>query len=151
MGDLNAFAVGWTDWNLFLNMEGGPNHLNNFCDACILGDPEAQIIYLQPSYYYMGQFSKFLPKGSIRVGLINSGNNTLEATAFLDPNENVVVIVMNQNDSPITFQIIDQGQYANYTIPEHAIVTLSYPKAVSFNTKDKNIINMLIIIVCLIL
>jgi hypothetical protein len=36
MGDLNNWAEGWTDWNLVLNPQGGPNHLNNFCDAPII-------------------------------------------------------------------------------------------------------------------
>ena len=26
LGDLNAGAGGWTDWNLLLDQEGGPNH-----------------------------------------------------------------------------------------------------------------------------
>ena len=25
LGDLNSFAVGWTDWNAFLDLKGGPN------------------------------------------------------------------------------------------------------------------------------
>jgi glucosylceramidase len=31
IGDLNNWAIGWTDWNLILDKQGGPNHLNNFC------------------------------------------------------------------------------------------------------------------------
>ena len=33
-------AVGWTDWNLVLNPDGGPNHLKNLCDANIIVDVE---------------------------------------------------------------------------------------------------------------
>jgi hypothetical protein len=37
--DLKHWVVGWTDWNLLLNQFGGPNHLNNLCDANIIADP----------------------------------------------------------------------------------------------------------------
>ena len=43
IGDLNAGMVGWTDWNMVLNMEGGPNHANNSCDAPIVIDAEKQV------------------------------------------------------------------------------------------------------------
>ena len=36
LDDLNAYAVGWTDWNLLLDHTGGPNHLGNVCDAPIV-------------------------------------------------------------------------------------------------------------------
>jgi glucosylceramidase len=29
-------VTGWTDWNIALNMEGGPNWVNNFVDSPII-------------------------------------------------------------------------------------------------------------------
>ena len=29
VGDLNHWAVGWTDWNLLLNDKGGPTHVSH--------------------------------------------------------------------------------------------------------------------------
>lgn len=68
IADLNFYSVGWIDWNLVLNTIGGPNHLQNYCDAMIIADIEAQSIYFQPSFYYMGQISKYVPRNSIRIG-----------------------------------------------------------------------------------
>ena len=31
INDLNRWTVAWTDWNLLLDMEGGPNHVRNLC------------------------------------------------------------------------------------------------------------------------
>ena len=28
LGDLNAFSRGWTDWNILLDQQGGPNHVS---------------------------------------------------------------------------------------------------------------------------
>ena len=38
IGCLNNWTEGWIDWNLVLNMEGGPNHAGNLCSAPILAD-----------------------------------------------------------------------------------------------------------------
>eukprot|EP00457_Paulinella_chromatophora_P002029 gb/GEZN01002033.1/.p1 GENE.gb/GEZN01002033.1/~~gb/GEZN01002033.1/.p1 ORF type:complete len:717 (+),score=87.05 gb/GEZN01002033.1/:22-2172(+) len=64
MGDLTHWAIGWTDWNLIVDQKGGPNHLGNMCDACIIADLVNQRVIIQPSYYFMGHFSKFLTPGS---------------------------------------------------------------------------------------
>jgi glucosylceramidase len=29
--DFNNGTVGWTDWNILLDQNGGPNHVGNFC------------------------------------------------------------------------------------------------------------------------
>ncbi len=29
--DFNSGAVAWTDWNILLDVNGGPNHVDNFC------------------------------------------------------------------------------------------------------------------------
>jgi len=69
IGDLNAWVEGWTDWNIVLDTQGGPNHLNNWCDAGIIADPTKGELIYQPMYYAMAHFSRFLPpnKRSIRV------------------------------------------------------------------------------------
>jgi glucosylceramidase len=38
INDLNNFVGGWTDWNLALDLEGGPNWASNFVDAPIIID-----------------------------------------------------------------------------------------------------------------
>jgi glucosylceramidase len=64
LGDLNNFAVGWTDWNIVLDMKGGPNWAGNVVDAPIIAEAESgDTFYKQPMYYYLGHFTKFLPPG----------------------------------------------------------------------------------------
>jgi len=71
--DIKWWSVGWTDWNLMVDTVGGPNHAANNCDANIVCDPENKegygTVVLQASYYYMGHFSRFLPRGSKRIGM----------------------------------------------------------------------------------
>ena len=67
IGDLRANCVGWTDWNLLLDMKGGPNHLGNYCEAPIRVDASTQQINVQPTFYFFGQVSKYVKVGSVRV------------------------------------------------------------------------------------
>ena len=48
IGDLNAGANGWVDWNLLLDEHGGPNHAGITCDAAVRANITAQEIYLHP-------------------------------------------------------------------------------------------------------
>ena len=45
--DLSNWSTGWVDWNLALNMEGGPNWVKNFVDSPIIVDAENGLFYKQ--------------------------------------------------------------------------------------------------------
>ncbi|KAI9982973.1 hypothetical protein PInf_006824 [Phytophthora infestans] len=67
MTDLNNHVVGWVDWNLLLDHKGGPNHKGNNCDAPIILTEDGTDFNIQPMYYFIQHFSKFIPVGSRRV------------------------------------------------------------------------------------
>lgn len=54
--DLEHWVTGWTDWNLALNMEGGPNWVHNYVDSPIIVNAEKDEFYKQPMFYAMGHF-----------------------------------------------------------------------------------------------
>ena len=68
--------VGYLEWNLVLSIAGGPNHVRNFCDASVIADPSNALgtgpVIVQASYYYIGHFSRFVPRGSRRIALQNT-------------------------------------------------------------------------------
>ncbi|POM66650.1 Family 30 Glycoside hydrolase [Phytophthora palmivora] len=80
MTDLNNYVAGWVDWNLLLDHKGGPNHLANMCDAPIILTEDESDFYIQPMYYFIQHFSKYIPAGSRRV-------KTHVATRFTKPGE----------------------------------------------------------------
>ena len=156
IGDFNNWVVGFIDWNLVLDMYGGPDHagpaeceglIKCGSDAMILADNSTQELYLQIFYYYMGHFrsvpiewgsrgrvllplyfsSKFVSPGSVRVG-VSASTNDLESTAFVTPANETVVIVLNRQDSATTYKLLDRlsGKAARITVPAHSIQTLVY-------------------------
>ena len=100
--DLNSGCEGWIDWNLFLDENGGPNHVGNLCVAPIICNTQSdEVIYLS-SYSYLGHFSRYIQPGAHSV-LCSFNGDALEVTAFSNPNGDVVIIVLNQSISDIDF------------------------------------------------
>ncbi|NXD86935.1 GLCM Glucosylceramidase, partial [Halcyon senegalensis] len=96
---LNHFVSGWTDWNLALDLKGGPNWVKNYVDSPVIVDSSKDIFYKQPMFYHMGHFSKFIPEGSRRVGLHSSRRCLLcqlEHVAVVRPDGALVLVVLNR-------------------------------------------------------
>ena len=45
--NLSHWSTGWVDWNLALNMQGGPNWVHNYVDSPIIVDAENGVFYKQ--------------------------------------------------------------------------------------------------------
>ena len=60
IGDLLAGSAGWIDWNILLDANGGPNHLNNTCDAPIVAGDVRQ---LDPQYFALRLAAVLAPGG----------------------------------------------------------------------------------------
>ena len=97
INDLNRWTVGWIDWNLILDHEGGPNHAGNFCSAPIHTTRSPEGFSLQSSYYYLGHFARFVRPGARRVLCAASRPDT-EATAFRNTDGSVAVLVLNRTE-----------------------------------------------------
>jgi glucosylceramidase len=98
INDLNRWTVGWIDWNLVLDQQGGPNHVGNFCSAPIHTDAASDTFSLQSSYYYLGHFARFVRPGARRVLCASSRQDT-EATAFRNIDGSSALVMMNRTES----------------------------------------------------
>lgn len=125
INDLNNGAVGWTDWNVLLDKQGGPNHVNNFCYAPIQADTKTGKLIYANSYYYIGHFSKFIRPGARRIISSPMVDNLL-TTAFLNPDGKVAVVVLNSSHAAQPFWLWSNGQGAKTESPAHSIMTLVY-------------------------
>jgi glucosylceramidase len=121
--DFNNGAEGWTDWNVLLDTNGGPNHVGNFCFAPIHADTTTGQLFYMNSYYYIGQFSKFIRPGAKRI-ISSSSSDDLLTTAFINPDRSIATIVLNVSDKPQPFHIWMGGKAADNMSPAHSIITL---------------------------
>lgn len=125
INDFNKGTVGWTDWNILLDHNGGPNHVSNFCFAPIHADTRTGELIYTPTYYYIGHFSKFVRPNAQRVST-SSSRSVLLATSFINEDNKMATIVMNQTDEKIDYNFIVDGEQSILTIPARAIQTLVY-------------------------
>ncbi len=125
IGDLNNWTVGWVDWNMVLNERGGPNHVDNLCDAPVIADTTRNELYYQNSFYYLGHFSKYIRPGAVRVAH-EVTNESLETTAFRNLDDSIVVVVMNRTAEELTFNLKTVERSAGFSSPANSIMTLIY-------------------------
>lgn len=121
INDFNHGTVGWTDWNILLNQEGGPNHVGNYCFAPIHGDTDSGELIFTPTYYYIGHFSKFIRPGAKRISTVSSRSHLL-STTFVNKDNRMVTVVMNQSDEAIDYTLyVGATGAVSINIPAHAI------------------------------
>lgn len=125
INDFNSGAVGWTDWNVLLDENGGPNHVGNFCFAPVHADTKTGELTYTNSYYYIGHFSKFIRPGARRIACSPS-RSALLSTAFINPDGQVSVVVMNKSDQTIPYYLWLDGNAADVISLPHSIQTLVF-------------------------
>ncbi|CAG5135396.1 unnamed protein product, partial [Candidula unifasciata] len=124
--DLNSWVTGWTDWNLALDLQGGPNWVSNFVDSPIIVNASNKEFYKQPMYYALGHFSKYLVPGSIWIGTqAQKDNSLIELTAFLRPDKSIAVVIHNLGFDAVDLAL-DDGLtgYKQVTSPGNSIQTV---------------------------
>ena len=124
INDFNNGTVGWTDWNIMLDQNGGPNHVGNFCFAPIHGDTDAGKLIYTPIYYYIGHFSKFIRPEARRISTVSSRSHLL-STSFVNTDGSMVNVIMNQSDEDIDYKLyVGAAEAVSLSLPAHAIQTV---------------------------
>ena len=121
--DFNNGMVGFTDWNVLLDEQGGPNHVGNFCFAPVHADTRTGELIYTNAYYYIGHFSKFLKPGAKRI-TVSPSRSQLLATGFRNPDGSLAVIVMNPTGKEVSYYLWINGKAVAVNAKAHSIATL---------------------------
>jgi len=123
LNDFNCGTVAWTDWNVLLDENGGPNHVGNFCFAPVHANTQTGKLIYTNSYYYIGHFSKFIQTGAKRISC-STNRDKLQSTAFINPDGKIIVVVLNLSDGKLPFRLCISGKAAQITSLSHSIMTV---------------------------
>ena len=126
IGNMNAGISTIFDWNMILDEENGPFHWRQgrrLCDSAIFYDKKNNRLYYHPYYYFVGQFSKFIRPGAVRVGH-SSYSPLLETTAFKNPDGTIAVVVFNNSDSQLPYVLRMQGKLLNRIAEPYGVETI---------------------------
>ena len=128
IGCMNSWVAGWIDWNMVLDTKGGPNWANNWCIAPVIVNPETDEVYYTPLYYVMTHFSKYIRPGAVRIGLDIQQNDIgkdLMVTAIKNPDNSIVLVVLNMSMEAKTLDISLGKKQASIEISKQAIQTIT--------------------------
>jgi glucosylceramidase len=106
LGPLQNWANGALAWTLL----GSSRHDVSYpggCDQCsglIQVDRTAQTFELTQDYFTMGQLSAFIPRNSIALSTIYTGES-LAAQAFIRPDQTHVVVMINEQQTDVSTSV----------------------------------------------
>ncbi|XP_071528313.1 lysosomal acid glucosylceramidase-like [Panulirus ornatus] len=125
--DVNHYVAGWVDWNLALDVTGGPNWANNEVDSPIIINATADEFYKQPMFYVMGHFSKFVAPGSTVVPsrMLEPEHQNIHTAAFLHPDGPTVLVLLNTDEAAVEVSVqVGLDAFMNVHLPARAIQTV---------------------------
>jgi glucosylceramidase len=123
--DLNNWTNGYTFWNLLLDQTNGPRHAggthtgSNIITADILTGE----VTLNPPYYTFGQFSRFIKPGAKRIACTSNSDDFI-ATAFINPDGKIAVVILNLKDTDQILQLWVEGKALKLKSPAEAVITM---------------------------
>ncbi|MGO4288298.1 glycoside hydrolase family 30 protein [Chitinophaga sp. RAB17] len=121
IGAMRNYSRNALEWNLANDPNYGP-HTPGGCTECkgaltISGNTITRNV----AYYIIAQASKFVPAGSVRIASNNSGN--LYTVAFKRPDGKKVLIVLNDDSAPASFNLKYQDKQITPVLPKGSAAT----------------------------
>lgn len=116
---------GYIDWNILLDITGGPNHMGNTCEAPIMYDKAEDQLQINLSYYYIAHFSRFIDPGA-RVIYSSVYDSTIDQVAFLNPDGKRVLILYNNSSQDKAFRIVEGDMEGELNLKAEQTATLTW-------------------------
>ncbi len=122
IGSMRNWSKNALEWNLANNSSFGP-HTDGGCTVCkgALTISSDGSIQRNVSYYVVGQIAKFVPAGATRISSNISGN--LQNVAFVRPDGKKVLVVENDGNSGVSFNIKYKGKWVMSALEAGAVGT----------------------------
>jgi glucosylceramidase len=121
------WAKSYVLWALATDQRHGP--FVGGCDTCRglvtidLSDPEKAKVKPELDYYVLGQASKFVLPGAVRIASDEPAGTQLKDVAFRNPNGTVVLYTLNAGTASQELRIGFHGKTATTTLPAGAVAT----------------------------
>jgi glucosylceramidase len=123
IGSIRNWSKTALEWNLANDPNYGP-HTDGGCTQCKGALTIGPSVTKNVSYYIIAHASKFVPAGSVRVSSGISGS--LYSVAFETPQKKKVLIVLNDGNSPATFNIKFKDKWTTPTLPANSVGTFGW-------------------------
>jgi len=124
------WARGYVLWALATDQNHGP--VVGGCDTCRglvtidLSSTEHPVVKPELDYYVLGQASKFLMPGAVRIGSNEPAETKLKDVAFRNPNGSIVLYTLNAGTTSQNFRIAFRGKTTASTLPAGSVSTFAW-------------------------
>lgn len=122
IGDFNAGANAFIDWNLVLDYKGGPNHKNNNCNSPIMINKGNNGYIKTPSFYYLSQFCKYIKQDAKKIAS-STYTDDINVISFKNTNNSIIIVLLNKTDNNKEFNLCYKNYFFHDNLDSHAIVT----------------------------
>lgn len=129
MSILSRNVVGYVDWNLILDSNGGPRFLNFPLDAFIIVNDDFKSFEKQPMFYAMAHFSRYIPPGSIRIdtNICGAHKDAVQSVAYWRIDGKTSIILYNSAEHGVDLTINDENKgTAKITLKPKSLNTIVY-------------------------
>ena len=125
LGNLKGGITAIFDWNLLVDYKGGPNHVENYCDAPIKSNEAGDDYEKKLSFYYVGHFSRYIKEGA-RLVWTSGYTDGAESVAFVNPDGERVVVLLNRTDKDLPVNLKEGESSLRLELKAHSIQTVTY-------------------------
>lgn len=125
-GNLANGMTAFCDWNLTLDEERGPFHFREgrgcVADAPVIADKVQGKAIFQPSYYAIGQFSRFIRPGARVIGFSKPWKD-VEAVAAKNKDGSIALVMRNPRAGTMEIFVHIGDRLATVKLPPYSLNT----------------------------
>ena len=125
IGDIDHGATLLMEWNLYLDQQGGPNHVQNFCSAPIMCDLETKTVVRNPSQRAIEMVSLAARPGS-RVVASSAWHPNIETVAFLLPEGGASLLMLNRGKEALQAKPVCMGMTLQVELPAESVTAIIF-------------------------
>ena len=123
IGDLNHGMQRWIDWNLIVDQDGGPRHVEGGFAAPLFLNASGTVVQTI-AYAYLSLFMSAVPASSVRIGC-STFAPSVEATAVRTPQNSICVLLYHPAQEETAVHIRISGQVISVTLPPESLTEIS--------------------------
>jgi glucosylceramidase len=123
---LRNWCRSYNAWVTMIDYDGNPNNGPfKTKSTCVQPRRDGSGVDYHFTYYSYGQFMKFVKRGAIRIWSTD-GTKEFANVAFLNPDGEIVLVVVNQASEPARFNVLCGDKMFEASMPAQSVVTFCW-------------------------
>ena len=125
IGDIDHGTTMLFDWNMYLDQEGGPNHVQNFCSAPVMCDVNTKEIIVNHSQKAIALIGQTATPGSTQIAS-SAWHPDIETVAFLKEDGNASMLLLNRSKTPLKVKPVWRDQVVEFELAPESLTSIIF-------------------------